>query len=301
MYEAFYNLRGRPFSLLPDGDTLFPSKRHKRAMAILDYGVASHAGFIVISGEIGAGKTTIARHFLKTAGSDLTVGIVTNPSVSAGRLFDWITFAFGIRVAGDRKDTALYGAIVDFLVEKYGQGKRVVLIVDEAQNLTPKMLEDLRMLSNVNNEQDLLLQIVLVGQPEMLETLRKPELRQLVQRIVVHCHLDSLTPSETAAYIRYRLSLVGGQEKLFGDEACAAIHYFTGGVPRLINLLCDQALVYGFSEDLSVIPLPIVADVAMDRNEFGLSSFRQVSKSFSSEDLTRDIQDALSDIRKNAA
>ncbi len=275
MYESFYGLSGKPFSLLPDADSIFPSKRHRRAMTLLEYGVTAQAGFAVISGEVGAGKTTVIRYFLKHAGDKVVVGLITNPSASTGRLFDWIALAFDIKERGHR-DTDLYNAIVDFILAQYAKGKRVVLIVDEAQNLTPAMLEDLRMLSNINNERDMLLQIVLVGQPELLETLRRPDLRQFVQRITVHCHLDPLTPAETMAYIMYRLKLMGGSPELFDKEACAAVYYFTEGVPRLINLLCDQALVYGFSEDLKHIPFEIIADVAMDRNRFGLCAFRNV-------------------------
>jgi type II secretory pathway predicted ATPase ExeA len=296
MYEKFYGLSGKPFSLLPDGDSVFQSKRHRRAITLLEYGVVSQAGFVVISGEVGAGKTTVVRRFLKSIGKDIAVGVITNPSASVGRLFDWVALAFDIKARG-ADTTTLYDAIVDFLLAQYAKGKRTILIVDEAQNLTAAMLEDLRMLSNVNNERDMLLQMVLVGQPEMLETLRKPELRQFVQRITVHCHLDPLSPSETAAYIRYRLGLVGGSPELFDDEACAAVYYFTQGVPRLINLLCDQALVYGFSEDMARIPFDTIAEVAMDRSQFGLTAFRNVPKFLSPAELKEKIKGTLAEIQ----
>ncbi|MDD3370894.1 MAG: AAA family ATPase, partial [Alphaproteobacteria bacterium] len=173
-------------------------------MTLLEYGIESQAGFVVISGEVGAGKTTVVRRFLKSARSDLVIGVIVNPSASTGKLMDWIVNAFEIKKSG-LSDTDLYNSIVDFLLAQYALGKRCVLVVDEAQNLTPPMLEDLRMLSNVNNEKDMLLQIVLLGQPEFLETLKKPELRQFVQRITVHSHLDPLTAPECSAYIRYRL------------------------------------------------------------------------------------------------
>ena len=297
MYKSFYGLSGKPFSLLPDADSVFPSKRHRRAITLLEYGVAAQAGFAVISGEVGAGKTTIVRHFLKNVGTNVVVGVITNPSVSTGRLFDWIALAFDIKERG-ADDTTLYNAIVEFLLAQYAKGKRTILIVDEAQNLTAAMLEDLRMLSNINNERDMLLQVVLVGQQELLETLRRPELRQFVQRITVHCHLDPLSPAEAAAYIRYRLGLVGGSPELFDDEACAAVYHFTGGVPRLINLLCDQALVYGYSEDLLRIPFGTVAEVAIDRSSFGLSAFRNVPKEFDAAKLKDDIKTILDKIRQ---
>jgi len=297
MYESFYGLSGKPFSLLPDGNSVFPSRRHRRAITLLEYGVVSQAGFVVISGEVGAGKTTIIRHFLKTIGQDLTVGVVTNPSASTGKLFDWIALAFDINARG-ADDTTLYDAIVQFLLAQYSKGKHTLLIVDEAQNLTPAMLEDLRMLSNVNNEGDMLLQMVLVGQPELLDTLRRPDLRQFVQRVTVHCHLDPLSALETIAYIRYRLDLVKGAPDLFDDRACAAVHYFTEGVPRLINLLCDQALVYGFSEDLPRITIETIAQVVLDRSRFGLTAFRNIPKDFSLNDLKIKVDALLDDIRR---
>jgi type II secretory pathway predicted ATPase ExeA len=158
------------------------------------------------------------------------------------------------------------------------------------------MLEELRMLSNVNNERDLLLQIVLVGQPEMLDLLKKPNLRQFVQRISVHCHLDPLAPTETAAYIRFRLGKVGGAPDLFDDLACAAVHRFSGGVPRLINLLCDQSLVYGFSEDLPRIGLQTVAEVAADRAQGGLSAYQNVPEVLSVPQLTAELQPLVGEI-----
>ena len=295
MYESFYGFYEKPFSLLPDGNLVFPSQRHRRALTLLEYGVVSQAGFAVISGEVGAGKTTIIRRFLKSLGSNITVGLITNPSLSSGRLFDWIAAAFEIKKTG-ADDTTLYNAIVDFLVAQYGLGKRAILIVDEAQNLSTNMLEDLRMLSNINNERDLLLQIVLVGQPELLDTLKRPELRQFVQRIAIHCHLDPLTAAETAGYIRYRLKQSGGSTELFDDPACAAVYYFTGGVPRLINLLCDQSLVYGFSEEKKLITSELVAEVAVDRGRFGLSAFQNVPETLSPFDLIEKIRTPLGEI-----
>jgi len=297
MYESFYGLSGKPFSLLPDADSLFPSKRHRRAMTLLEYGVAAQAGFAVISGEVGAGKTTVIRYFLKHVGDNVAVGLITNPSASTGRLFDWIALAFDIKQRG-ADDTTLYNAIVEFILAQYARGRRTVLIVDEAQNLTPSMLEDLRMLSNINNERDMLLQVVLVGQPELLDTLQRPDMRQFVQRVTVHCHLDPLTPAETMAYIRHRLNLFGGQPDLFSGEACAAIYRFTEGVPRLINLLCDQALVYGFSEDLKTIPPEIIAEVAMDRNRFGLCAFRNVPKFLDLSRFKLELVEVLEKIRQ---
>ena len=293
MYESFYGLSGKPFSLLPDAAGLYMSEGHRRIVNVLDYGQLMHAGFVVVTGDVGAGKTSVIRRFLKTAGPSAVTGVVTNPGPALGSLFGWIAYAFDLdkERAGPRggaganqagSSAAQYGAFVDFLLAHYARGKRVVLVIDEAQNLTAEMLEDLRMLSNVNNERDLLLQIVLVGQPELLATLKRPELRQFVQRISVHCHLGPLKADETAAYIRHRLGLVGGAPDIFDDRACAAVYHFTEGVPRLINMLCDQALVYGYAVDMPRVSFDLVAEVVMDRSRFGLDLFRNVPATMSS-------------------
>lgn len=277
MYTAFFNLKGMPFSLLPDSDFLFPSKRHQRAINHLEYGLLSQAGFIVITGEVGTGKTTILRGFIRNMDTRITLGLITNPSKTFGRLLSWVAQAFDLP-NDDKDDAKLYQLFVDFLLKQYAMGKRVILIIDEAQNLDAVMLEELRMLSNVNNEKDQLLQVILVGQPELLETLKKHELRQFVQRIAVHCHIDALSPAETASYIRHRLAVVGGRADIFDDNACSMVHYYTSGIPRLINMLCDQALVYAFSEDQPQVTPGILTEVAYDRAKSGLSAFRDVTE-----------------------
>ena len=275
MYESFFGLSATPFSLLPDANFLFFSKHHKRVANLLEYGSMAQSGFMVITGEVGAGKTTLIGHFLKNIGPSINVGIITNPSKSIGSLFGWIAAAFEIE-AREADEVHIYNAFIEFLLAQYAKGKRTVLIVDEAQNMTAQMLEDLRMLSNVNSERDLLLQIVLVGQPELLATLKREDLRQFVQRISVHCHLTALTAAETALYIRHRLSVVGGKADLFDDKACAAVHHFAYGVPRLINLLCDHALMYAFAEDERQITHATVIDVVSDHNSSELSAFRRL-------------------------
>ncbi len=292
MYESYYGLSGNPFSLLPDSDFLYLSKRHRMAVNLLEYGMVARSGFVVISGEVGAGKTTIIRRFLKSVGPDVTVGVITNSNKTFGKLLSWVALAFDLDHRG-RDYAKLYNRFVDFVLAQYAAGKRTILIVDEAQNFKADTLEELRMLSNINNEKDQLLQIVLVGQPELLDTLKKPELRQFVQRIAVHCHLDPLEPSETAEYIRHRLSVVGGAPTVFDDLACAGVHHFTNGTPRLINLICDMALVYGFSEELTEIGLDTILDVVRDREKGGLSPFRQLPQDITRVQVLRDMSPLL--------
>src|SRR5262249_5799667 len=190
-----------------------------------------------------------------------------------GNLMSLIAMAYGLEHRN--LDTiALYNQFIEFLVEQYGAGKRTLLVIDEAQNLSIDMLEDLRMLSNVNNEKDQLLQVVLVGQPELLAVLKQGQLRQFAQRIAVHYHLEPLGYKETLQYIRYRLSVVDGRPEIFDSLACLAVHYFTGGVPRLINLLCDLSLVYAFAEEMRHVNIETVMDVVADRSTTGLSPFR---------------------------
>jgi type II secretory pathway predicted ATPase ExeA len=288
MFEDFYGLSGKPFSLLPDADFLFLSQRHRKVINLLEYGMVTQAGFIVFTGEVGAGKTTVIRRFLKTAKDDTTIGVITNTHKSFGKLLSWVAMAFGIDHNG-RDYVKLYNRFVEFLLAQYAAGKRTILIVDEAQNFKADTLEELRMLSNVNNEKDQLLQIVLVGQPELLDTLKRPELRQFVQRIAVHYHLEPLDASETAGYIRHRLSVVGGAPEIFSDAACAAVYYFTGGVPRLINLLCDVALVYGYSDELRQIGVSTIFDAVEDRNGGSLNPYRAIPEDRSRQELENEI------------
>jgi type II secretory pathway predicted ATPase ExeA len=295
MYEEFFGLSEMPFSLLPNADFMFPSERHRRVINLLEYGIINQSSFMVISGDVGAGKTTIIRHFLKNIDPDVSVGIISNPSQTIGNLRSWITAAFELGNFGDDELKA-HEEFIKFLLKEYSKGKHTVLIIDEAQNMTLQMLEDLRMLSNINNERDLLLQIILVGQPELLENLRKPELKQLVQRISVHYHLTPLSAAETLSYIHHRLGVVGGSPLLFDELACATAHYFSFGVPRLINLLCDQAMMYAFAEEKNKVSFDTVLEVVQDRNSSGLSAFRLIRKDMTERELFLDLNAVLEEI-----
>ena len=269
MYESFYGFREKPFSLLPDPGFLYFTRKHRLALAMLEYGLANQAGFTVISGDIGTGKTTLIRHLLENLDQELAIGLITNTHQSIGELMQWVLLAFDLDYK-DKSPVEMYQMLVDFVIEQYARGRRTVLIVDEAQNLAVETLEELRMLSNINADKDQVLQIVLVGQPELREKLRRPELVQFAQRITVDYHLEPLTAEETRELIRHRLQVAGGDPALFTEAACEAVHRYSGGVPRLINLLCDLALVYGFADQCERIDADLVTDVAREKQAGGL-------------------------------
>ena len=247
MYEAFFGFREKPFSLLPDPAFLYLGKMHSAAFSMLEYGIVNHAGFTVITGDIGCGKTTLIRHLLNNLEQDITVGLISNTHKSFGELLQWVMLAFGLEYQGSNK-VKMYRAFTDFLIDEYAKNRRTVLIIDEAQNLKPKTLEELRMLSNINADKHQVLQLILAGQPELRNILRKPELVQFAQRVAVDYHLGALNREETSAYIKHRLTLAGGKPGLFTSQACELVYKSTNGIPRLINILCDTALVYGYAE-----------------------------------------------------
>ncbi len=284
MYERYFGLTGKPFSLLPEANHLFFSKRHQHIVNILEYGIETQAAFMVITGDVGAGKTTVIRHFLGNLPEKVVVGLITNPSQRLGSLLNWISSAFDLAQHA-QDESKMYHGFVEFLLANYAKGLRTILIIDEAQNLSVEMLEELRMLSNINNEQDMLLQIILAGQPELLELLNRQDLRQFAQRIGAHGHLTALTPLETKDYIAHRLRVVGAEATIFSLTGCAAIYYFTGGIPRLINLLADQALMYAFAEDASTVDEKIIMEVVSDRNASGLNAFINKGMSKAEDDI----------------
>jgi len=269
MYETFYKLKEKPFTLLPDPGFLYLSDKHRMGLTLLEYGLMNQAGFTVISGEIGAGKTTLIRQLLNSMGQEYTIGLITNTHRSFGELLQWILLAFNIDHKGMSR-VEMYQRFVDFIIDEYAQNRRTVLIVDEAQNMDAETLEELRMLSNINADKDLALQVVLSGQRELRETLRRPDLVQFAQRINVDYHLEPLSESETTGYIRHRMQVAGGDPDTFSARACAAVHRYSNGVPRLINLLCDTALVYGYAEQKRRIDAKLVTDVAREKQQGGI-------------------------------
>jgi len=269
MYESFYNLRERPFTLRPDPAFLYLSPKHALALSMLEYGLTGQTGFVVVTGEVGSGKTTIIRQFLRLIDRTTIVGVISNTHVAFGDILQWVFQALDIDVVASSM-AARYQAFTNYLIKQYGDGYQVVLIVDEAQNLTIDALEELRLLSNINADRDEILQIILVGQPELLTKLQRPELRQFAQRISLHHHLLPLTYTETCNYIRHRLSVAGADHEVFDALAMGAIYNFTDGVPRLINSICDMALVYGFSEGKRVIDINVILSVVRDREGGGI-------------------------------
>ena len=269
MYTSYYGFRERPFSLLPDPEFLFLSKEHSVALAVLEYALSGGIGCAVVTGEIGCGKTTLVRQLLNDSNDELTIGLISNTHRSFGELLDWVSMAFDLEITGKRK-AELYHNFVNFLVQQYAAGKRTVLIVDEAQNMDAQTLEELRLLSNVNADKDQVLQLVLVGQPELRDTLRRPDLVQMAQRVGVNYHLAPLSLEEVPNYIRHRLSFAGGDPDLFHADACAAVAPHSGGVPRIINSICDMALVYGFASEKRCVDFDLMTEVVRDRNKNNL-------------------------------
>jgi type II secretory pathway predicted ATPase ExeA len=269
MYESFYGFREKPFSLLPDCGFLYLSGKHRMALTLLEYGLMNQAGFTVISGDIGTGKTTLIRQLLNNMDPAIKVGLISNTHQAFGDLMKWIALAFDLPHQGKNK-VELYQDFMDFIIQEYARGRRTLLIIDEAQNMSAETLEELRMLSNVNADKDQVLQIILIGQRELRETLRRPDLVQFAQRIGVDYHLEPLSEQETSDYIRHRCKTAGGKAELFSDQACQQVYRFTGGVPRLINLLCDTSLVYGYAEQREKVDAALIKDVAQDKQKGGL-------------------------------
>jgi general secretion pathway protein A len=269
MYEQFYNLKEAPFALLPDPSFLYMSKDHSMALTLLRYSILNKQGFTAITGEVGSGKTTLINRIIDELDESITVGLINFTHNAFGELSEWVLMAFGLDYKNKSK-VEIYDDFVKFLIEEYRQGKRVVLIIDEAQNMDPKTLEEVRMLSNVNAQKEYLLHLIIVGQPELRATLRRPELRQLTQRITVFYHLGKLSLAEARAYVSHRLDTAGGDPQLFADDAVEAIWKEAHGVPRIMNTLCDLSLVYGFSASVDLIDMGVVAEVLDDRAKMGL-------------------------------
>jgi type II secretory pathway predicted ATPase ExeA len=265
MYEHHFGLTCKPFSLLPDPAFLFLGKHHRHALTLLEYALTHATGFALVTGEIGSGKTTLIRHLLEKNLTSVRFGLIANTHKGIVDILPWAAQSLGLR-SSDLSDADLYADFNDLLLAEYAAGRRVVLVADEAQNLSADALEQLRVLSNINGGSDLLLQTILVGQPNLSSLIRHPNLEQLAQRISVQYHVGELRRDETREYVRHRLRVAGGAPTLFEAAAVDLVYTSARGIPRVINTLCDAALVYAFAEQRVNVNLEIVEQVLLDRS-----------------------------------
>ena len=263
MYKQFYGLRENPFSLTPDPDFLYLGKVHQKALAYLTYGVVSRKGFIQLTGEIGSGKTTLLKTLLMRNKNEVKSAFIVNPKATFEQLLRMILYQFSIiELEEEHTKDVLLGKFYNFLIEQAKQSCPVVVIFDESQNIDISVLEEIRMLSNMETEKTTLVQLVFVGQPELRETFLLPKFRQLKQRISVAYHITPLDRDNTEAYINHRLQVAGADGRLiFTQSACDTIYAYSSGVPRLINVACDAALLAGYVDEKKVLDENIVKEV----------------------------------------
>ncbi|MBW2647257.1 MAG: AAA family ATPase [Deltaproteobacteria bacterium] len=266
MYTKFYGLKFKPFELLPDPRFLYVSKNHDLALTHLEYGITDNKGFIVLTGDVGTGKTTLINFFLSKITTDVNTALIFNTNLDPTTFLEMVVKDFGVNTADTRRST-LYDSLYQFLLDEHIHGRRSVLIIDEAQNMPQETLEEVRMLSNFETEDSYLLQIILAGQPQLRRRLNDPELAQLTQRISVYYHLAPLDRPEVARYIEHRLKVTGytASDPLFTSKAIEKIYKYTNGVPRLISSICDTALVYGYADEIKTIDENIIEKVIKNR------------------------------------
>ncbi|MFX0199869.1 MAG: ExeA family protein [Candidatus Hodarchaeota archaeon] len=263
MYTEFYNLKEKPFNLTPDPRFLHLSQNHKEALALLVYGVKERKGFIVMTGEVGTGKTTLLHALLRNLDDNTKTVFIFNPLLDVNEFFKFVCIDLGIRVKDQTKGDCLLG-IYKFLLESYTKNQNVVMIIDEAHNLNPSLLEEIRLLSNFETGQDKLIQIILVGQPELNSILNLSQCRPLKQRISLWFFINPLNQKETEKYIRSRLGKAGLETSCYTKKAFDEIYQYTKGVPRLINIICDNALTVGYGMDRKRIDEKIVKEAIAD-------------------------------------
>jgi general secretion pathway protein A len=265
MYEAFFSLRENPFGTTPDPRFLYKSRAHREALAYLAQGIFLKKGFLAVTGEVGVGKTTIVRAFVQTFNPCLEVSFVINTKVDFREMLYMLLTDFGVEIKSDSK-VAMLAQLNEFLIKRYAENQNPVVVIDEAQNLSPEVLEELRMLSNLETNQQKLIQIVLVGQPELWDLLQRDDLRQLRQRIPGVCQMQLLSREEVYRYIRYRLAVAGltNGQIVFSENAIDSIFELTAGIPRLINMLCDRVLLRGYLQRSRAVESDLVAASAQE-------------------------------------
>ena len=264
MYKHYFGLQDSPFSIAPNPQYLYMSTRHREALAHLLYGVKSDGGFILLTGEVGTGKTTVCRCLLAQIPSDVDIAMVLNPKQTALELLATICDEFNINYGTEASIKTLVDKLNLFLLDSHQAGRKAILIIDEAQNLAVDVLEQLRLLTNLETNQRKLLQIILLGQPELLSLLGQQELRQLSQRVTARFHLDALNSREVAEYIQHRITVAGGNQPLFTTASVRRIYRISGGIPRLINLICDRALLGAYVENQPRVNTAIVTKAAQE-------------------------------------
>jgi general secretion pathway protein A len=271
MYERFYHLRERPFSLSPDPDYLYPSRVHREALSYLRYGIEGHAGFIVITGEIGSGKTTLLQSALRGLDRQTSVSRLVNTMLDARELIEAVMLDFGLEPTPGKSKPHLLHELACFLVEQRQAGRLALLVIDEAQNLSLPALEEVRMLSNLETEKSKLIQIALVGQPNLRDVLARPELEQLRQRVTVRYHLQPLDSEETHAYVNHRLRRAAlGAPLEFSRDVTDLIHLHSQGLPRKINVIADAALLFGYGEERHTIDVDLTHEVIEELEATGV-------------------------------
>ncbi|MCL1123148.1 ExeA family protein [Shewanella surugensis] len=258
MYKAFYGLNDNPFSIAPNPHYLFLSGRHREALAHLTYGLGETGGFVLLTGEVGTGKTTVSRRLLNQLPDNTDTAFILNPSLTEQELLATVCDELGIIYTDNPSIKQLTDLISRFLLDNHQASRNTVLIIDEAQHLRPEVLEQLRLLTNLETDTKKLLQVILIGQPELQQLLKRQELRQLAQRITARYHLLPLTYDDVGFYILHRLQVAGRQQLLFNRGAIKALHQYSGGIPRLINLIAERALMAGFANSCSMIDAKMV-------------------------------------------
>lgn len=268
-YLDSFGFSERPFTLVPDPTFLFWTDQHRRAFSVLEFGILSRAPITMVTGAVGCGKTTLLRHLLNQIEPDSLVGLISNAQGGRGDLIQWVLHSLGVKFDPTSGYVTQFQVLQDFLITTYAEGRRVILIFDEAQNLSKDSLEELRMLTNINSNKDELIQLVLVGQNELREVIKRPELRQLAQRIAASFHLRPLSEDAVHDFIVHRLRVAGGTGDEIDEKARMLIYEVSQGVPRLINQICDMSLLYAWSADTKSVSSKVVQAVIDDGVFFG--------------------------------